>query len=177
MKTNKQTIQISFISFIVAFAISFSITSCDSDPSKKIKEENVQSTKDRLKNTSDFPVIQFDKNNHDFGEIQEGDVAETEFMFTNVGKSDLIISDASGSCGCTVPKSDLIISDASGSCGCTVPDYPKNIPIKPGESGKIKVKFDSNNRPGMQRKAVTLITNTLKGKQILNIKSIVIPKS
>lgn len=159
MKTNKQTIQISFISFIIAFAISFSITSCDSDPSKKIKEENVQSTKDRLKNTSDFPVIQFDKNNHDFGEIQEGDVAETEFMFTNVGKS------------------DLIISDASGSCGCTVPDYPKNIPIKPGESGKIKVKFDSNNRPGMQRKAVTLITNTLKGKQILNIKSIVIPKS
>ena len=159
MKTNKQTIQISFISFIVAFAISFSITSCDSDPSKKIKEENVQSTKDRLKNTSDFPVIQFDKNNHDFGEIKEGDVAETEFMFTNVGKS------------------DLIISDASGSCGCTVPDYPKNIPIKPGESGKIKVKFDSNNRPGMQRKAVTLITNTLKGKQILNIKSIVIPKS
>lgn len=159
MKTNKQTIQISFISFIVAFAISFSITSCDSDPSKKIKEENVQSTKDRLKNTSDFPVIQFDKNNHDFGEIQEGDVAETEFMFTNVGKS------------------DLIISDASGSCGCTVPDYPKNIPIKPGESGKIKVKFDSNNRPGMQRKAVTLITNTLKEKQILNIKSIVIPKS
>ena len=159
MKTNKQTIQISFISFIVAFAISFSITSCDSDPSKKINEENVQSTKDRLKNTSDFPVIQFDKNNHDFGEIKEGDVAETEFMFTNVGKS------------------DLIISDASGSCGCTVPDYPKNIPIKPGESGKIKVKFDSNNRPGMQRKAVTLITNTLKGKQILNIKSIVIPKS
>ena len=58
-----------------------------------------------------------------------------------------------------------------------VPDYPKNSPIKPGESGKIIVKFDSNNRPGMQRKAVTLITNTSKGKQILNIKSIVIPKS
>ena len=74
-------------------------------------------------------------------------------------------------------QKDLIISDASGSCGCTVPDYPKNSPIKPGESGKIIVKFDSNNRPGMQRKAVTLITNTSKGKQILNIKSIVIPKS
>ena len=80
-------------------------------------------------------------------------------MFTNVGKS------------------NLIISDASGSCGCTVPDYPKNTPIKPGESGKIVVKFDSSNRPGMQRKAVTLITNTSKGKHILNIKSIVIPKS
>ena len=126
---------------------------------KKIKEANVISTKERLENSEDFPVIEFDKNNHDFGEISEGDIAETEFVFTNIGES------------------DLIISDASGSCGCTVPDYPKNTPIKPGESGKIVVKFDSNNRPGLQRKAVTLITNTAKGKQILNIKSIVIPKS
>ena len=159
MKLNKQTIQVSLISFIIAFAISFSITSCDSDPSKKVKEEKVQSTKERLKNTGDFPVIEFDKKNHDFGEIKEGLIAETEFIFTNVGQS------------------DLIILDASGSCGCTVPDYPKNTPIKPGETGKIIVKFDSNNRPGMQRKAVTLVTNTAKGKQILNIKSIVIPKS
>ena len=126
---------------------------------KKLRKKKFQSTKERLKNTGDFPVIEFDKKNHDFGEIKEGLIAETEFIFTNVGQS------------------DLIILDASGSCGCTVPDYPKNTPIKPGETGKIIVKFDSNNRPGMQRKAVTLVTNTAKGKQILNIKSIVIPKS
>ena len=159
MKPNKQTIQVSIISFIIAFAISFSITSCDSDPSKKIKEENVKSTKDRLDNATDFPEIKFEKLSHDFGEIQEGVLAETVFTFTNVGNS------------------DLIISNASGSCGCTVPDYPKDTPIKPGEGGSINVKFDSSNRPGLQRKAVTLITNTAKGKQILNIKSIVIPKS
>jgi hypothetical protein len=159
MKLNKQTIQVSLISFIIAFAISFSITSCDSDPSKKIKEENVKSTKDRLDNATDFPEIKFEKLSHDFGEIQEGVLAETVFTFTNVGNS------------------DLIISNASGSCGCTVPDYPKDTPIKPGEGGSINVKFDSSNRPGLQRKAVTLITNTAKGKQILNIKSIVIPKS
>jgi hypothetical protein len=159
MKPNKQTIQVSLISFIIAFAISFSITSCDSDPSKKIKEENVKSTKDRLDNATDFPEIKFEKLSHDFGEIQEGVMAETVFTFTNVGNS------------------DLIISNASGSCGCTVPDYPKDTPIKPGEGGSINVKFDSSNRPGLQRKAVTLITNTAKGKQILNIKSIVIPKS
>ena len=159
MKLNKQTIQVSLVSFIIAFAISFSITSCDSDPSKKIKEENVKSTKDRLDNATDFPEIKFEKLNHDFGEIQEGVLAETVFTFTNVGNS------------------DLIISNASGSCGCTVPDYPKDTPIKPGEGGSINVKFDSSNRPGLQRKAVTLITNTAKGKQILNIKSIVIPKS
>jgi len=159
MKITKTDIRLSIYTFLTTFMISFLLTSCETDPSKKIKEQNVELTKERLKNTGDFPVIEFDKNNHDFGEIQEGEIAETEFRFTNVGKS------------------DLIISDASGSCGCTVPDYPKNSPIKPGESGKIIVKFDSNNRPGMQRKAVTLITNTSKGKQILNIKSIVIPKS
>jgi len=159
MKITKTDIRFSIYTFLIAFMVSFFLTSCETDPSKKIKEQNVELTKERLKNTGDFPVIEFDKNNHDFGEIQEGEIAETEFRFTNVGKS------------------DLIISDASGSCGCTVPDYPKNSPIKPGESGKIIVKFDSNNRPGMQRKAVTLITNTSKGKQILNIKSIVIPKS
>ena len=159
MKITKTDIRLSIYTDLIAFMVSFLLTSCETDPSKKIKEQNVELTKERLKNTGDFPVIEFDKNNHDFGEIQEGEIAETEFRFTNVGKS------------------DLIISDASGSCGCTVPDYPKNSPIKPGESGKIIVKFDSNNRPGMQRKAVTLITNTSKGKQILNIKSIVIPKS
>ena len=159
MKFNSQTIKTSLIAFLIAFSSSFFFISCETDPSKKIKEANVISTKERLENSEDFPVIEFDKNNHDFGEILEGDIAETEFVFTNVGES------------------DLIISDASGSCGCTVPDYPKNTPIKPGESGKIVVKFDSNNRPGLQRKAVTLITNTAKGKQILNIKSIVIPKS
>ncbi len=159
MKFNSQTIKTSLIAFLIAFSSTFFFTSCENDPSKKIKEANVISTKERLENSEDFPVIEFDKRNHDFGEISEGDIAETEFVFTNVGES------------------DLIISDASGSCGCTVPDYPKNTPIKPGESGKIVVKFDSNNRPGLQRKAVTLITNTAKGKQILNIKSIVIPKS
>ena len=99
------------------------------------------------------------KSSHDFGEISDGDIVETSFSFTNVGSS------------------DLIISNASGSCGCTVPEYPKDQPIKPGESGVIKVKFDSSNKPGLQRKAVTLVTNTSAGKQLLNIKAIVTPKT
>ena len=96
-------------------------------------------------------MIEFNKNNHDFGEIK-GEIAETEFMFTNVGKS------------------NLIISDASGSCGCTVPDYPKEILNKTWESGKIVVKFDSNNRPDCKEKAVTLITNTAKGNKCFKYK-------
>ena len=73
-------------------------------------------------------------------------------------------------------NSDLKILNATGSCGWTVPEYPRDTPIKPGESGTIKVKFDSSNKPGMQRKTVTLTTNTSKGKELLNIKAFVLPK-
>ena len=104
-------------------------------------------------------MIEFNKTNHDFGQINDGEIVETTFQFTNSGKS------------------DLIISNASGSCGCTVPDYPRDIPIKPGESNTIKVKFDSSNKPGMQRKTVTLVTNTSKGKELINIKAFVLPKN
>ena len=70
MILTKQPTQTSLIVFFTAFFISLLFTSCETDPSKKIKEQNVELTKERLKNTGDFPVIEFDKNNHDFGEIQ-----------------------------------------------------------------------------------------------------------
>lgn len=141
------------------FSILIFFISCSSDPSKKIKKENVQSAVERINSSFDYPVIEFNKTNHDFGQINDGEIVETTFQFTNSGKS------------------DLIISNASGSCGCTVPDYPRDVPIKPGESNTIKVKFDSSNKPGMQRKTVTLVTNTSKGKELINIKAFVLPKN
>lgn len=139
--------------------VSFILASCSSDPSKKIKKENVQTAVERISTSFDYPSIEFDKTNHDFGQINDGDIVETTFSFKNTGKS------------------DLVISNASGSCGCTVPDYPRDVPIKPGESSTIKVKFDSSNKPGMQRKTVTLTTNTSKGKELINIKAFVLPKN
>ena len=159
MKITKNNIRLSVTCFLVAFAIAFFLKSCNSDPSKKIKAENIKSTTERINNSGNLAEIEFNKSSHDFGEISDGDIVETSFSFTNVGSS------------------DLIISNASGSCGCTVPEYPKDQPIKPGESGVIKVKFDSSNKPGLQRKAVTLVTNTSAGKQLLNIKAIVTPKT
>ena len=159
MKFNKQITQTSLIAFVIAFSISFFLTSCESDPSKKIKEENVVSTKDRLEKSTDFPEIKFEKVSHDFGEIKEGVLAETVFTFTNVGKSDLIISNASGSCGCTVPK------------------YPKNIPIKPGENGEIEVNFDTNGRPNLQQKMIKVSANTPDGGQLLRIQAFVESKN
>ncbi|MDA9572165.1 DUF1573 domain-containing protein, partial [Flavobacteriaceae bacterium] len=103
------------------------------------------------------PAMTFEKVSHDFGTITEGEKVTTSFGFTNTGDA------------------DLIIVDARGSCGCTVPQYPKNTPIAPGESGSIVVSFDSSNKPGVQQKSVTLSANTATGREMLRIKSNVTP--
>ncbi len=133
------------------------IMSCSGDASKKVKSENLAQAEARQDANNSLPVLTFDKKEHDFGVINEGDVVETAFAFTNTGSS------------------DLTILDARGSCGCTVPEYPKDTPIAPGESREIKVKFDSANKPGNQTKTVTLTTNTEKGREILRIKTMVTP--
>ena len=142
------------LSFVL---IGIFLVSCNNSASTKVKKENVEESKAQQAMTSDLAVMTFDKSEHDFGTINEGDVVETSFTFTNTGNS------------------DLTILDAKGSCGCTVPEYPKNTPIAPGESGEIKVKFDSSNKPGNQAKTVTLTTNTERGRDILRIKTIVTP--
>ena len=60
--------------------------------------------------------ITFETDAHDFGTIEYAGNGTYEFKFKNTGKE------------------PLIISNAKGSCGCTVPTYPKDVPIKPGES-------------------------------------------
>lgn len=87
------------------------------------------------------PVMKFENQSHDFGKISQGDVVHYDFKFTNTGKS------------------PLIISNAIATCGCTTPEYPR-APIKPGESGKIKVTFNSAGKSGLQDKQITVTANT-----------------
>jgi len=96
-------------------------------------------------------TMQFTDTLHDFGAIHEGELVEYNFKFKNTGKR------------------DLIVSSASGSCGCTVPEFPKK-PIKPGEEEYIKVKFDSKGRSGHQEKTVTVQSNGNPGTVYLFIK-------
>jgi hypothetical protein len=140
--------------FVMALVAIFML-SCSQSASKKVKQENVEKAIAQQEANEDLPVMSFERAEHDFGTIKEGDIVETSFAFTNTGKS------------------DLIILDARGSCGCTVPEYPKNTPIAPGETREIKVKFDSANKPGNQTKTVTLTNNTERGRDILRIKTMV----
>ena len=144
---------------IAMLASAVMISSCgDSNAAKKVDDKNVEaSATDAAAAAADAPVMTFDKVLHDFGTIAEGERVQTVFTFTNTGKS------------------DLVIVDARGSCGCTVPSYPKNTPIAPGETGEITVSFDSNNKPNMQQKTVTISANTESGREMLRIKANVTP--
>lgn len=102
-------------------------------------------------NPEDAPKFEFEETVIEFGEISQGEKVKRLFKFTNVGNS------------------NLIISDAKGSCGCTVPLWPRN-PIAPGESGEIEVVFDSNGKSGRQNKTVTLVANTIPNTMVLAIK-------
>jgi len=140
-------------------SLSLMTISCDENAAKKIKSENLELAKER---DNEIKVggakIKFEKTEHDFGTINEGEIVDTVFSFKNSGKS------------------ELIITSAKGSCGCTVPEWPKE-PIMPGEEGQIRVKFNSDKKPNLQQKTITLVTNTEQGKEILKIKAQVTPKS
>ena len=99
-----------------------------------------------------YPVMTFEEKEYDFGDIKQGDKVEHIFKFKNTGKS------------------DLMITSAKASCGCTVPEYPKTA-IKPGMSGDIKVKFDSTGKKGGVSKNVTITCNTENGTELLIIKT------
>ena len=134
------------------------LVSCNLKGTSKITDQDMKSVEAEKALIGKFPKIELDKIEHDFGTINEGDIVETVFIVKNTGDS------------------DLIIADAKGSCGCTVPEPPKE-PIAPGQSAPIKVSFNSSGKPGQQNKTVTLTTNTESGNETFNIKADVTPKA
>jgi hypothetical protein len=104
-----------------------------------------------------MPTMDFKDTFHSFGALREGEIVSYDFEFTNKGRS------------------PLVITNAKGSCGCTVADYP-NEPVAPGKGGVISVKFNSEGKTGHQEKSVTVSTNSNRGMHMLNIKAEVSPK-
>ena len=97
------------------------------------------------------PKVEFKKDTHDYGDVKYGADGTCTFEFKNTGNA------------------PLIISNAAGSCGCTVPDWPKE-PINPGKTGVITVKYDTK-RPGAINKSVTITSNaTNESTKVLRIK-------
>lgn len=131
--------------------------SCKENASSKIKTDNVAVAAERDEAAKLVPIMSFEKSEHDFGTIEQNTPQETIFKFTNTG---------------TGP---LIITDATSSCGCTIPEYPKNTPVAPGESGELLVKFNGSGQ-NQVTKNITVKANTAKGSEVLRIKAFVNPK-
>ena len=94
--------------------------------------------------------ISFDKSTHDYGQIEKSANGECIFVFTNTGNK------------------PLKISNAKGSCGCTVPQWPREE-IAPGATGEIKVKYDTK-RIGVINKSVTIQSNAMNTDNITRAK-------
>ena len=124
--------------FVISSVI---ITSCgNTNAASKVKKENViEATKRDNDISKGAPIVAFDRLVHDFGTVDEGEVINTSFVVTNSGKS------------------NLVITDAKSTCGCTVPVWPKE-PIAPGQSNVIKVKYDTK-RIGAFNKSITISSN------------------
>ena len=102
------------------------------------------------------PSMKFETIEIDYGTIDQGADGVRKFMFTNTG---------------TEP---LVIKNARGSCGCTVPTWPKE-PVMPGETASVDVRYDTN-RVGKFTKTVTLTTNETIGTRMLTIKGDILKK-
>ncbi len=101
--------------------------------------------------TGPTTTLEFAETEFDYGVIDQGEKVNHTYEFTNTGSE------------------PLIISNAKGSCGCTVPAWPKD-PIPPGATGAIQVQFDSKGKKGTQSKRVTITANTDPVQSFLTIK-------
>ncbi len=104
---------------------------------------------------NNLPDIRFEREVFDFGKVIQGEKVTYSFKFKNTGKS------------------DLLISQVTTSCGCTVTEFPKTL-IKPNGEGSIKVTFDSEGRKGVQNKEITVVTNCQPSAKMVRIKAMVI---
>lgn len=142
---------------LVALISVFTFSSCKDNAADKVNEENVATAEARDAESGKFPVMTFEKSQHDFGTIDQGTNVEHVFKFTNTGEA------------------PLMIVNAKSSCGCTVPEYTKE-PVAPGDSGELLVKFNGSGQNQVS-KTVTITTNTKAGKETLTIKAFVNPKA
>lgn len=146
---------------LVALIATFSCKHKEDFPISQLDGNNmiipggVSSMEDNMKvkmAPEDYPVIEFDAMEHDFGTIKQGDKVEHIFKFTNKGKN------------------DLTVIEVRPSCGCTAPEWTKT-PVKKGQSGEIKIIFNSAGKSGEVQKSVSLVTNTKNGNEILTFKA------
>ncbi len=123
--------------YILFLLVAATVVSCDVRRKDKIADDTEMQKLQALKDSTTVQIID---TTYDFKTVTDGEKVMYSYRFKNTG---------------TKP---LVIVEASASCGCTVPQKPEK-PVLPGETGFIKVVFDSKGRVGPAHKTVTVQSN------------------
>jgi len=146
--------------FFVLVLFAF-FTSCQEEEQtikpSDVKNPNTAKGIDKKKQ-DEMPKFEFEKTAHDFGKVVDGVKISYAFKFKNTGGS------------------DLIIHTVNTDCGCTASEFTKK-PIAPGESGFIRLTFDSKGRIGKNHKTATIVANTSPNVVVLKLNANVIKMS
>ena len=142
------------IRWLFAFLVVGSLFSCD------IRRDgnNTISLAKMGASFTDTTSVQVIDSVYDFGKAIEGTKVTYNYRFKNTGQK------------------PLVISSAQASCGCTVPEKPEE-PIQPGETGILKVVFNTASRPGPAHKTITVVSNAYPGFPVLLLKGVVDAKN
>lgn len=140
--------------------VALTFAACGNTNAKIADSETVQAVEgstEASKPSAELGKVAFEEAIFDFGTIEEGKVVERIYAFKNEGKS------------------PIILSQVSASCGCTTPSFTQT-PVLPGQTGEIKVVFDSNGQVGKQQKIVTVVSNAENGVTTVQLKGEVLAK-
>jgi hypothetical protein len=144
-----------FNAILISFALSLFFVGCDI---RKTDKKYSPITPEKKASTLPPTTVQLIDSVFDFGTIKEGDVVSFSYRFKNTGDH------------------PLEVANVMASCGCTVPEKPE-APVAPGEIGFIKVKFNSDRKPGEAHKTVTVESNCNPEFPTLLLKGTVIGKA
>ena len=133
--------------YIWIILMSASLIACNSKNNNKLEKDAAILAQIALHDTTQVELID---SLYNFGSINEGEKVNYNFRFKNIGKK------------------PLVIINAAASCGCTIPEKPEK-PILPGDTGIIKVSFNSAGKKGFTSKFITVEANTNPAFPILMV--------
>ena len=137
--------------WLFAFLLIGSLVSCDI---RRNKRGPISLAKMDSQFFNDTTSVHMLDSTYNFGKVTEGTKVVFDYHFRNTGRK------------------PLVIASATASCGCTVPEKPEE-PIQPGETGSIKVIFNTADRPGPAHKTVNVVSNAYPGFPVLELTGIV----
>lgn len=105
------------------------------------------------------PKISFEKSKYDFGEVNQGEKVQYDFLYVNTGGE------------------PLVISDVKTTCGCTAPNWSREA-LAVGDTARLKVVFSSVGKRGMQNKVITVYSNAINNPERVSLSgNVLLPTS